>query len=38
MGSGFSKRQLWTDDDDIIYNNLGATKADLLNRGLIMQL
>src|SRR5215212_285555 len=47
-GSGFSKRQLYTDDDDIIYNfkrcigfngiNLGATKADLLDRGLIIQL
>jgi hypothetical protein len=47
-GSGFSKRQLWTDDDDIIYNfkrcigfngiNLAATKADLLDRGLIIQL
>ena len=38
-GSGFSKRELYSDDDDIIYNfrrcigfngiNLGATKADL---------
>jgi hypothetical protein len=47
-GSGFSKRQLWTDDDDVIYNfkrcigfngiNLAATKADLLDRGLIIQL
>jgi hypothetical protein len=47
-GSGFSKRQLYTDDDDVIYNfkrcigfngiNLGATKADLLDRGLIIQL
>ena len=47
-GSGFQKRQLYTDDDDIIYNfkrciglngiNLGATKADLLDRGLIIQL
>ena len=47
-GSGFSKRQLYTDDDDIIYNfkrcigfngiNLGATKADLLDRALIIQL
>jgi hypothetical protein len=47
-GSGFSKRQLWTDDDDIIYYfkrcigfngiNLGATKADLLDRGMIIQL
>jgi hypothetical protein len=47
-GSGFSKRELYTDDDDIIYNfkrsigfngiNLGATKADLLDRGLIIEL
>jgi hypothetical protein len=47
-GSGFSKRQLCIDDDDIIYSfkrcisfngiNLGATKADLLDRGLIIQL
>jgi hypothetical protein len=47
-GSGFTKRQLYTDDDDIIYNfkrcigfngiNLGATKADLLDRGLIIHL
>jgi hypothetical protein len=47
-GSGFSKRELYTDDDDIIYNfrrcigfngiNLAATKADLLDRGLIIQL
>ncbi len=47
-GSGFSKRQLYTDDDDIIYNykraigfdgiNLAATKADLLDRGLIVLL
>ncbi|HKU50615.1 MAG TPA: hypothetical protein VJP79_11735 [Nitrososphaera sp.] len=47
-GSGFSKRQLYTNDDDVIYNfmravgfngiNLGATKADLLDRGLIIQL
>jgi hypothetical protein len=47
-GSGFSKRQLYTDDDDIIYYflrcigfngiNLGATKADLLDRGIIVQL
>jgi hypothetical protein len=47
-GSGFSKRQLYTDDDDIIYNfsrciglngiNLGATKADLLDRSLIIPL
>jgi hypothetical protein len=47
-GSGSSKRQLYTDDDDMIYNfkrcvgfngiNLGATKADLLDRGLIILL
>lgn len=47
-GSGSSKRQLYTDDDDIIYNfkrcvglngiNLGATNADLLDRGLIILL
>lgn len=47
-GSGFSKRQLYTDDDDIIYNfkrcigfngiNLEATKADLLERGILIQL
>ena len=47
-GSGFSKRQLYTDDEDIIYFflrcigfngiNLAATKADLLDRGIIIQL
>lgn len=47
-GSGFSKRELYSDDDDIIYNfrrcigfngiNLGATKADLLDRGIIIKL
>lgn len=47
-GSGFSNRMLYSDDDDIIYNfkrcigfngiNLAATKADLLDRGLIIQL
>jgi len=47
-GSGSSKRQLYTDDDDIIYSfkrcvgfngiNLGATKADLLDRGIIIKL
>lgn len=47
-GSGFSKRMLYTDDDDIIYNiircigingiNLAATKADLLDRSLIIRL
>jgi hypothetical protein len=47
-GSRFSKRQLYTDDDDIIYSfkrcigfngiNLVATKADLLDICLIIQL
>lgn len=47
-GSGFSKRMLYTDDDDVIYNftrcigingiNLAATKADLLDRSLIIRL
>ena len=47
-GSGFSKRQLYTDDDDIIYHflrciglngiNIGATKADLLDRSIIILL
>ncbi len=47
-GSGFSKRELYSDDDDIIYNfkrciglngiNLAATKADLLDRGIIIEL
>jgi hypothetical protein len=47
-GSGFSKRELFTNDEDIIYTfkrcigfngiNLGATKSDLLDRGIIIQL
>jgi len=47
-GSGSSKRQLYTDDNDVIYSfkrcvgfngiNLGATKPDLLDRGLIIEL
>ena len=47
-GSGFTKRELYSDDNDIIYNfrrclgfngiNLAATKADLLDRGIIMAL
>jgi hypothetical protein len=47
-GSGFVKRELYTDDDDIIYNfkrsigingiNLVATKPDLLDRALILEL
>jgi hypothetical protein len=46
-GTGFSKRQLYT-DDDVIYNfkrcigfngiNLGAIRADLFDRGLIYEL
>ena len=47
-GSGSSKRQLFTDDDDILYSfkrpvgfngiNLAASKPDLLDRGLILML
>jgi len=47
-GAGFSKRELYSDDDDIIYSfkrclgfngiNLAATKADLLDRGIIIEL
>lgn len=47
-GTGFSKRQLYSDDEDIIYFfqrcigfngiNSVATKADLLDRGIIIQL
>lgn len=47
-GGGFSKRQLYTDDDDIIYNfkrciglngiNIAATRPDLLDRSIIVQL
>jgi len=47
-GSGFSKRELYSDDDDIIYNfkrcigingiNLAATKADMLDRSIIIML
>ena len=47
-GSGFSKRELYSDDNDIIYNfrraigfngvNLAASKADLLDRGIIIEL
>lgn len=47
-GSGSSRRKLYTDDDDMIYCykrsigfngiNLGGTKADLLDRGLIIEL
>jgi DNA polymerase elongation subunit (family B) len=46
-GSGFSKRELYSDDNDVIYNfkrcigingiNLGATKSDLIDRGLIIE-
>ena len=44
-GEGFSKRQLFTDDDDIIYSfrrcvglngiNIAATRADLLDRAIL---
>lgn len=47
-GSGSSKRELYTDDDDVIYSfrrciaingiNLAATKPDLLDRGLMFHL
>ena len=47
-GSGFSKRELYTTDNDFIYNimrcvllngiTIAATKADLLDRSLIIQL
>lgn len=47
-GTGFSKRELYSDDDDVIYQflrcigfngiNLAATKSDLLDRGIIMGL
>ena len=47
-GSGFSKRQLYTDDEDIIYQfrrsigfngiNVAASRPDLLERGLMLQL
>ncbi len=47
-GSGFTKRELYTDDEDIIYAikriislngiNLVATKPDLLERGILIQL
>ena len=46
-GSSFSKRALWTNDDDFYYNfkrivgingiDLAATKADLLDRSIIIQ-
>jgi DNA polymerase elongation subunit (family B) len=46
-GSGFLKRELFTDDEDVIYElryclgltgiNLAATKSDLLDRGLIIE-
>lgn len=46
-GSGFSKRRLYTNDQDVVYSimraigfngiNLAATKADLLDRGIIIQ-
>ena len=47
-GSGFTKRKLYSDDDDIIYSfircigingiNISATKADLLDRSIIFDL
>jgi energy-coupling factor transporter ATP-binding protein EcfA2 len=47
-GDGFSKRQLYTDDDDVIYSlrglgglngiNLVASRPDLLDRALILSL
>jgi hypothetical protein len=47
-GEGFSKRELYTDDDDIVYSFRGlggmssisavATKSDLLDRSLILRL
>lgn len=47
-GAGFSKRKLYSDDSDVVYSfmrcigfngiNLAATKPDLLERGLIIQL
>jgi hypothetical protein len=47
-GSGFSKRMLYTDDDDLIYQfkrcvgfngiNIAATKPDVLERALILHL
>ena len=45
-GGGFSKRELYTDDDDVIYNflrciglngiNIAAQRPDLLDRGLLI--
>lgn len=47
-GDSFSKRKLYTDNDDIFYTfmrcigfrgvNLAASRSDLLNRGLIIEL
>lgn len=47
-GEGFSKRELYSDDEDIIYNfmrciglngiNLAAKKPDLLDRGILFKL
>ena len=47
-GAGFSKRELYTDDDDVIYNfrrcpglngiNIVAHKPDLLDRSLLFRL
>jgi hypothetical protein len=45
-GAGFSKRELYSDDDDVIYNirrcvglngiNISATRPDLLDRALLI--
>jgi hypothetical protein len=47
-GDAFSKRELFTDDEDVIYSfrrcigingvNLGAEESDLIDRGLILEL
>lgn len=47
-GEGFSKRELYSDDDDVIYNfrrciglngiNVAAKKPDLLDRGILLKL
>jgi len=47
-GDGFTKRQLFTDDDDVIYSyrrailfngiNIAISKPDLLDRSLLIQL
>lgn len=47
-GEGFSKRKLWTDDDDVVYSyrriialngiNCAATQPDLLDRSILLKL